>query len=436
MKINNLKKPLIFLLGAFLIISSCKKKTDNLILPGQLGATDVEPKSELLPLISYSIPEDSFITEGMQYKLLGIMNDPNLGISASEPYTQFTITDLNPSLNAAGNILDSAVLTIRFTSSSAFYGNLTTAQSITVHELTEDFPSTGNIASDQTLAFDNTPIGTFNGVFNLTDSTTIREGSGTTKIAPCLSITLSTAFAQRLFNAPNSTYSDDATFKQFLKGIVLKVASNPTGGEGAIVALNLDDELSKIRLYYNDSSVYNLNMQSSRSFAHYDIRTQSPSITNQHNNGGVDYDVNFLQSLTGSKVAIKLNSLSNFLSTGNKLIHKAELIVKPESGSFTSNYYLPQRLLVLQPDSFNNSIAIPDLFTGKFNGAKQADDSYVLNVTEFIQFQQNSYNQTGVFRDILHLTIPNQSPIAPSRMIIDSDKSQNEMVLRVVYSEL
>jgi hypothetical protein len=359
-----------------------------------------------------------------------------LGVSSSEPYSQLTITDLNPSLNASGNKLDSVVLTIRYTSTSAFYGNLGTTQTITVHELTEDFPSSGNIASNEDLTFESAPIGSFTGVFNLADSTEIRDGSNQINVAPCLRIRLNSTFANKLFNAPSGSYADDASFKSFFKGIVIKTGSNPSSGEGAIVALNFDDALSKIRIYYNDSSAYNLNFESSRSFANYKIQNQSSSITDQHNNGGIDYSVNYLQSLTGSKVAVKLTNLATFLAQGNKLIHKAELDIKPQNGSFNSNYYLPQRLLVLQPDSFGFSIAIPDLFTGKFNGSLNSSNSYTLNVTEFIQFQQNTFNNNGTFRDVLHVTIPNRDPIAPSRLIIDADKGLNNMVLRVIYSEL
>lgn len=406
-----------------------------MVLPDQLGSQAIEPSTDSLDIISYSIEEDSFITENMPYKLVGIMNDPQFGVSSSEAYSQLTITDLNPSLNAPGNTLDSAVLTIRFTSSSAFYGNLNTTQTLEVYEVTEDFPST-SLASNLSLSTGSTPIGTFSGKIDLSDSTTLREASSEVTVAPCFTIKLTNSFANKLFNAASSVYASDDAFKQFLKGIAIKPVGSPLSSEGAIFALSLDDALSKIRIYYNDSSEYQLNMLSSRSFARYTIATQNSDITLQQNNTGVDYSDNYLQSLTGSKVAVEITNLGDFVLGPEKIIHKAELIVKPKSGTFTSDYYLPQRLLALQPDSFGNSIAIPDLFSLKFDGSRKSDNSYALNVTEFLQFQLNTFKSLKTFRNVLHITIPNVDPIAPSRMIIDADKSQYNLALRVVYSEL
>lgn len=439
MTINLNTKPLIVLLGAFVFFNACKKKSDNLVLPDQVSATGAEPNSDSLILRTSSIKEDSFETDQLPYMLLGAMNDPNYGLSKSEVYSQFTITDLNPNLNAVGNTLDSAVLTIRFTSSTAYYGNLNTPQTFTVHRLNQDFPTASTkIYSTKTIAFDPTPIGSFTGIVSLTDSTPVRIGKNLVNVAPSLKIKLSSTFANELFNAPTGTYATDAAFKAFLKGIVIKASSNPTSGDGAIVALTLNDALSKISVHFNDSLHYDLNMKSSRSFANYKIVTQNSAITNQHNNPNTDYNVVYAQSLGGSKIKVEIPELENLAKNKTKIVHKAELIVKPLGGSFTSTYPLPQRLLVLQPDSFGKSIAIPDLFSGRFFGDLKSDNTYVLNITEFIQFQLNTYKATGSLKNVLHIVIPNSNPIAPSRITVDSDKTsgQEKIVLRIVYSEL
>jgi hypothetical protein len=439
MTINLNTKPLIILLGAFVFFNACKKKSDNLVLPDQVSANGAEPNSDSLTLKTSSIKEDSFETDQLPYMLLGAMNDPNYGLSKSEVYSQFTITDLNPSLNAAGNTLDSAVLTIRFTSSAAFYGNLLTPQTFTVHRLTEDFPAAGNrIYNSKTLSFDPSPIGTFTGVVSLTDSTKVRIGKSQLNIAPSLKIKLSSAFANDIFNAPTGTFASDDVFKTFLKGVVIKASSTPTSGDGAIIALTLNDALSKITIHYNDSLQYNLSMKSSRAFANYQIVNQSSAIVNQQSNPNLDYSVVYAQSLTGSKIKVEITNLENLAKNKTKIIHKAELIVKPLNGSFNSTYPLPQRLLVLQPDSFGKSIAIPDLFNGKFIGDLRSNNSYVLNITDFIQFQLNTYKTTGSLQNVLHIVVPNSNPIAPSRISVDADKTtgQEKIALRIIYSEL
>ena len=423
------------------MLVACKKKEDNLILPGQVDGT-ANPKTDSMSIVSYTIPDDSFITSTLPYQLLGVMNDPNMGVSAAKPYSELTITNLNPDFNQMGSnfTVDSAVLTIRYTSTSAYYGDLSTAQTINVFKLTDAFPANADIYSSESLAFETAPIGTYNGTFNLNDSVFIQSGNAQVKIAPSLKIKLTSAFANELFSAPAGTYKDDASFKSFLKGIVLSSSSSPTSGDGGIVALTLDDPLSQITLYYhnaNDTNEYNLSMESSRNFANYEIRNQSSSITNQFANPGTDFPTNYLQSMTGSKVAVELNGLNDLYDISSQIIiHKAELIVNPQAGSFNSSYPLPQRLLVLQPDDNGQSIAIPDLFTGKFDGNLRADNSYALNVTEFIQFQINQGRNQQTVRNILHIVIPNRNPIAPSRMILDANKGTYKMALSVVYSEL
>jgi len=438
MRLKNYTKPLILLLGAFILFNACKKKSDSLVLPDQINANQVEPNTDSLLIVTSSIVEDSFETDKLPYQLLGAMHDPNFGRSKSEVYSQFTITDLQPDLTAAGNNLDSAILTIRYTSKTAFYGNLTTAQEFTVHRLTEDFPSSSDrIFSSQQLAFDPTPIGTFNGIVDLKDSTVVRQGTELVKVAPSFKVKLTSAFASTLFNAPAGSYDNDAAFKSFFKGIVIRANTSHPSAEGAVFALSVDDPLSKITIHYNDSLAYALNMKSSRKFTNYTIVDQNSSITSQHTNPLIDYNRVYAQSLTGSKIRIEIPNLIDLANSKTSIVHKAELIIKPLSGSFSSTYPLPQRLLVLQPDDSGKSISIPDLFSGKFNGALTSNEDYVLNVTDFIQFQLNNYKSTGILRNVLHIVVPNSDPIAPSRLIVDADKTvgQPKIALRIVLSE-
>jgi hypothetical protein len=111
--------------------------------------------------------------------------------------------------------------------------------------------------------------------------------------------------------------------------------------------------------------------------------------------------------------------------------------VRPQTGSYSSTYPLPQRLLVLQPNDSGTSIAIPDLFSGKFNGDLRSGNEYILNVTDFIQFQLSNYKATGTLRNKLHIVIPNSDPIAPSRITVDANKTpgQPKFALRIVFSE-
>lgn len=64
-------------------------------------------------------------------------------------------------------------------------------------------------------------IGTWNGSFNLKDSVNLRIGKTTFKKAPGLKIKLFNKVGEDLANADSSVYSTVASFKTFLKGIVI-----------------------------------------------------------------------------------------------------------------------------------------------------------------------------------------------------------------------
>jgi|GEM_PF-2783647 len=432
-------KLLYIIAGAFILLSACKKKTDGIILPDQSNGNQIEPiTTDTFTLYTSTIREDTVTTDQLPYKLLGAMNDPAFGLSKSDFYTQFNITELNAAFNNPGNTLDSAILTVRFTSQVAYYGNLSSAQSFTVHEVTEDFPS-GNtpVYSDKTLSYDPTAIGVLIEDINLKDSIKVRDNNKTVTISGALRIPLTSAFGNKLLNAPLNTYTSDANFKAFFKGIVIRASSNPGAGDGAIFAVTPSDAYSKITVYYNNTEQYNLNMKGSKSFANYRILNQTSAIVSQKANPGMDYDNVYLQSMTGAKVKVTFPYLSSLNIDKGIVIHKAELIVNPVANSFNAIYPLPQRLLVLQPDSFNRSIAIPDLFTGRFNGELTSNNNYVLNVTEFIQFQIKKILAGEKVNNVLHLVIPTSEPIAPSRLIIDAQKSNPARIqLRIVYTKL
>ena len=77
MRFINYRKPLILILGAFILLNACKKKSDNLVLPDQLGNEQVEPNTDSMLVVTSSIAEDSFETDQLPYQLLGPMAELN-----------------------------------------------------------------------------------------------------------------------------------------------------------------------------------------------------------------------------------------------------------------------------------------------------------------------------------------------------------------------
>ncbi len=438
--ITNIRlKLLLAVTGALIFLDSCTKKSDNIVLPEQ-SISNLEPiVSDTFSILSASIAEDSVPTDILLYKLVGAMSDPNFGLSKSNVFAELYLKTLSDSLNQPGNVFDSAILTLQYTSKTAYYGNLLTSQNFSVHELTGPFPSANsNIYSSTAIAYAAASMGEYNGVINLKDSVSVREGASNIRIAPSLKIKLTDAAGLKFFNAPTGILNSDNTFKAFFKGIAIVSNSNPNSGDGGIVAINPNSVNSKITIYHSGNKQFEIFMKTDRSFANYRIVGQPADITNQKNNPNIDYITNYLQSLSGAKLKITIPYLADFAAAKNIIIHKAEIIINPLAGSYNAVYPLPQRLLVLQPNASGASIAIPDLFGPYFDGRLRSDNNYVLNITEFMQFQLNSYKTAGNLKNVLHVVIPTSDPIAPSRLVIDAQKTipNPKLSIRIVYTKL
>lgn len=395
-----------------------------------------------LKIQTCTVREDSLKTDSLSHNLLGIINDPDFGVYTASSFVQFKLPQLGNVISS--NTLDSAVLFLQFTSNTAYYGDINSDVIFNVFELSESMNNTIS-HSNQTYNYDPNPIGTFTGRLNVTDSLTQRSLGKTIKGAPGISIKLSSAFAQKLFNANSSNLSSQDNFLSFLKGIALVPVSIPAVGKGAIAAINLKGSFTKIRVYYNDTMQSDFNVQTdSKRFSSYAITGQGAQIMLQKSfAGNANFDTTFVMAMAGAKTKIKLPNLFSIIKNNGKLISvgKAEVIIRPLAGSNTSIFPLPTRLLLFSQDEATGlNAGLIDLIEPFYGGSyNSANNYYKFNITRYIQSLFTDYQNKGVNNNRgLFLTIPSDFPVAPSRLMIDARKGlQNAGIeFRLVFTEL
>ena len=316
----------LFVVIAIAVIS-CKKKEY------QLGSDVIDQETFLqgtsvdtFDIVSYTILEDSIISDNASNVLLGSYNDPLFGEFSSSFYTQLRLAGVDPNFGDPSTIvIDSFVLGLEYL---GYYGELDD-QTFEVYEL------------DESLSLDSTYYSfssvTHNGV-NLVptehavitpkplDPTVIGDDS----LASQLRIYLDTNLARSLIveaTSGSTTFSSNDEFLEFFKGLYI-TTNNPIQlqGEGAAFYFDINDPSSKATIYFHQDTVatsYDLLMNS-----------ECADFTNvQINNSGSAVDQVIQDSTQGNntyyaqafhnRAAISIPGLLNLPE--NIVIHRADL---------------------------------------------------------------------------------------------------------------
>ncbi len=402
--------------------------------------------ADTFTILTSTIREDSVRTDNLSNNLVGVINDPFFGKYQAQSFFQLNLPQLSNVINTEK--LDSVVLIMQFTSPTAYYGDLNSEMSFNVYELSSSMDSTNSTYSNQSVPYNPTAIGTFTGKYKPADSSYIRELGSKVRIAPSISVKLSAAFANKIFNANSTDLASQAAFLNLIKGIAIVPSANPVSGTGSIAAFNMLGSFSKIRIYYNDSlqSDFKVLTDDSRRFSQYSFSGQNAEIIKQKTaSKKSSFDTTFIQSLTGCKTRILIPHLFNIAKTKSISIAKAEIIIRPLDASYTSAAPLPTRLLLLQPDATTGvNTSLVDLAEPFYDGYYKSvinyyRNEYRFNITRhvqnlFIEYQRKGANNNRGF----FLIIPTDNPIAPSRLMLDTRKKipNAGIEFRLYYSEL
>lgn len=417
--------------GVILFWSACKKPTleGTGVLPdSQLGLTVVDT----LKILTYTETDDTVRTDEQSVNILGTMHDPELGTSKAGMYMNFTLDrsniDLGSSLTA-----DSMVLTLLYSSSTKSYGDVTIPQNISVQRVTERMYADSSYFNNTTFTTDVSTLAQVNGfVPNLTDSLVI---DGVT-YPPGLRITLDNSLAQEFLNQSGGTnLSTDAAFKDWFNG--LYISTDATGG--GQVYFDLFNSVSKMTLYYNDTS--NIDFLINSSSATVNRYEHDPSTGNV---GAVLNDTTkntelYVKAMAGTRGIIKVPGLKDLGS--NISINQAELVVTVVNAD-TATYKLPTQMIMTVVDADGEEQFVPELLRFSnldfFNGdllITSDDDGNVVSQYTFnlpIYFQQIVNGEED--RGLRLLTFPTSRQA--NRVVLGgSDHGQSAVKLHLVYTK-
>jgi hypothetical protein len=327
-----------------IVLFSCKKKETN------VGLNSIESTNRMNSLIvdtfyleTYTVPEDSISSKNPPIAILGAYNDPVFGDFKAGFYTQIRLSAANPNFNLATNpiVIDSFVLNLRFT---GYYGK-TDPQSFGVYRLSNDlsnhvdslyYPFSSVSVFPENLIPEEKRIVKPNPTSNA-----IVSGE---PISPSLRLHLDPNLAMQLIEeAENGSgnFASNTEFTNLFKGIFVNVNESAlSSGDGAALYFNLNDQLSKLTIYYEQSG--------SKRLYDFVINTESVKFNAVHvDNSGkkVEEVINntskgqteFYSQAFQSRAVVKMPGINNL--DKKSVIHKADLIL-PVS-YFTGSPYVP-----------------------------------------------------------------------------------------------
>ena len=364
----------------FFIFASCKKK-DSAAGKDLMNPEDLLNSAQVdtFTLNTFSIAEDSLISDNPAYAVLGSYNDPKFGTVNANFYTQLRLSGLNPNFGDISTItIDSVMLGLEY---AGFYGEFS-SQKVEVYEMTETINIDSvyySFSTKTTTSADLVEPGY--GTFTPDPDGITVIGSDT--VDTQLRIKLKNALGTQLINEAASggtNFTSNENFLSYFKGLHVRVNNaSQLAGKGGVFYFNLNDPLSKMTVYYTQDGSqktfdFLINSECA-DFNHVDIDNTGKPVQNVIDNpssGQVEY---YSQAFK-SRAVVKMAGLKNLPT--NAIIHKAELILPIQYQ--TGAKYLP-------PDELSVSAMINGKLSGigVFGLYDYAFKHYTVDVRNYMQ---------------------------------------------------
>ena len=431
-----------YFFGAWLVslavisFSSCKD-------PDELGL-EVLPNSDQVfvlttdstTLVTRTIKEDSLLSRGLSYQLLGSFDDPVFGRSDASLYTQIRL-GLTPAIGQTGTLVaDSLILSLAY---AGYYGDTTTTQTIHIYRIGDNILTDSLYYTTKVFSLYSPQDDLANGFSFKPKPGTIINISSTDQPAQ-LRIPLPAALADSILSWNGlSQLADNATWIQYFKGLYIKTDPVNGSGMGAISYFDVNNVYSKLSLYYHRDTTsyqYDFTLSAATTVCHqeHDYHGIASDVGHQLSDSTFKDSLNYLQSMAGIKTKITFPYLKHFLDSGNIVVNKAELEITVQEGS-TDLYASPSKLLLVYIDSSGKSFFLADFFEGAsyFGGSYNSTTrTYKFNMARHLQKILN-----GTLNDYGLYLLASGASVQANRAILGSGKNPAyPMKLHLFYTRL
>ncbi len=338
---------------------------------------------------------------------LGILNDPNFGSTKATIYNEIVAPSYgtNHPFTSKDSVkaIDSVVLMLSYKS---VYGDTLTPLNITVAEIDpaadfKDSISGYRISSPELPLTGPQLANTSVDITKLNDSADAPFKTDTARLFSVMRVRLNISLGQKLAGfdtVAGAAYNNDSTFRTKFKGLAI----GATAGQ-ALVYFSMLAANSKLIVYYRGQKGGNTDsaQRTNFTFAPYMQsntvkRVPGGAYASNIANANPNDPYLYIQSAPGSYASLKIPGLKGL---GNRLVHRAELIVQRDvSVSSLNTTLVPPQLLFLDAiDSANSNriITIPNYDFRSENSTYNilefggllvpADDTYRFTLTRYVQ---------------------------------------------------
>ena len=366
----------------FMAFISCKKKeyavgSDVIDASTILNGTSLDT----FTLLTYSIEEDTVISDNPANVVLGSYLDPTFGSYSASFYTQLRLAGVDPNFADPSEIvIDSFVLALEYV---GYYGALD-AQTFEVYELEESLSLDSTYYSFSTLTHSATNLVPAENatVTPNTSSPTIVDGDS---LAPQLRIHLDTNMARNLIveaTSGSGTFSSNEAFLDFFKGLHIKTNNTQLQSEGAALYLDINDPSSKATIYFKqngEATSYDLLMNSDcADFTHVDLDASNTSLDVVLADSTLGQNEFYAQAFS-SRAAVSIPGLLNLPE--NIVIHRADLSLPIQ---YQTGYkYQPGNNLSVATRIDSSSTQLANI--GVIGVYNSLDKNFNINIREYVQ---------------------------------------------------
>jgi hypothetical protein len=393
-------------------LSTCKKDQDEFYLEGVnqynviRDTAGVTVTTERMDRVNVTNTESR---PGVSSDLVGTYTDPVFGRATGMVYVSMQRDNQSPTFTS-GSTINSFTLYIRIHNKDMI-GAVNEKHRWFIRELKTKLNNKDIYYSDTTLNA-STEYVAYEGTLNPADSM-LRIDMNTGTFPGLLS---------KFLDADKNVFSSDEGFADFFNGLaIMPDTTNPFSVTGAVVALKLNDDSSRLVLKYDGNKTYTMRFGNARVNTYRHNYTGSPVASALNNANSANL---YIQSMQGVRLNVQMPELKALAKNQKYALHKAELVftdIDSNLDAFSGNR--PEFVLIAErTEAGLNKASFPDLSLGRdtyYDGHyNSATKTYTLGITHYVQRILNEYyanpDQTVTG---LNLYIPADVPLTPARAI-------------------